>query len=337
MLLVYLSLKITENIVLFNKGDLVVQGEQIKLQERDLHHQRQTNDNLNDSTNKYLNMLGEDLLLEVKDITVSKANKNNDNNKSSNEKKHSTTIVKNPLREYEEKIQPLIVHDKAQNKSGHFMSEFIPNGQSEESYENTETDEDTTNNVLHERYGEDVNKFDLSKADLICLVEEMHRTVEYERFEKMKLREKYNACIMENKKCLNLLEQYNIEREEILKEFNSLKNAKIKDNKRFSQELEAISREYSQVMSERDSVHKEMEAMSEQLSKAQERIKKYQRESTIYSSANNLLNMSNFGANLSANNDTLNELINNVNFNNNANLQNNIQNDHSKDTSRKDG
>lgn len=66
-----------------------------------------------------------------------------------------------------------------------------------------------------------------------------------------------------------MLEQYNVEREEIVKEYNTLKNAKIKDNKRFNLEIEAISREYSQVMSERDSVHKEMEALQEQLSKAQ--------------------------------------------------------------------
>lgn len=314
-----------------------MQGEQMKIHDKDHHHHRQSIDNLNDSTNKYLNMLGEDLLLEVKDITVSNANNNNNESKLSNEKQQSK-IFKNPLREYQKTqkaIQPLMAHGNAQNKNGHFLSEFIPNGNSEESYENTETDEETSNVLLGRREEEDaINKFDLSKADLICLVEDMHRTIEFERFEKMKLRDKYNDCIMENKKCLNLLEQYNMEREEILKEFNSLKNAKIKDNKRFNHELEAISREYSQVMSERDSVHKEMEAMAEQLSKAQERIKKYQRESTVYSSANNLLNMSNFGANLSANNDTLNELINNVNFNNNSNLQNNIN---SKDGSRKNG
>lgn len=122
---------------------------------------------------------------------------------------------------------------------------------------------------MDENQLENMNKFNLSKSDLINLIEQLNRSVEYERFEKLKIKEKYNNTILENKKCLNLLEQYNVEREEIVKEYNILKNAKIKDNKRFNLEIEAISREYSQVMSERDSVHKEMEALQEQLSKAQ--------------------------------------------------------------------
>ena len=270
-------------------------------------------------------MLGEDLLLEVKDIS---SHGNSTDFKINNHKptKQYAKIYKNPLRDYEEVKRPIVVGSS--DKRSHFLSEFIPNEHIEESYDNTETDEENNAATASATRCDDetINKFDLSKADLINLVEEMHRGVEFERFEKIKLRDKYNACIMENKKCLNLLEQYNVEREEILKEFNSLKNSKIKDNKRFNQELEAISREYSQVMSERDSVHKEMEAMTEQLSKAQERIKKYQRESTVYSSANNLVNISNFGANLAANNETLYELINNVNSKNNSNLINNVQN-----------
>ena len=134
-----------------------------------------------------------------------------------------------------------------------------------------------------------------------------------ERFEKLKLKDKYNSCVMENKKCLSLLEQYNVEREEIVKEFNNLKAAKLKDAKRYNLEIEAISREYSQVMSERDSVHKEMEAMQEQLSKAQDRLKKFTRESTLIGSNNNILNLSSFGANMSTNyNENLNDLINNT-------------------------
>jgi hypothetical protein len=129
-------------------------------------------------------------------------------------------------------------------------------------------DESTTDETSHT-----LNHYDLSKHDLVVLIEQVNRQVELEHFEKSKLKDKYNMCILENKKCLSLLEQYNMEREEIMKEYNNLKNAKLKDNKRFNMEIEAISREYSQVMSERDSVHKEMEAMQEQLSKAQVRSK----------------------------------------------------------------
>jgi len=152
-----------------------------------------------------------------------------------------------------------------------FLSEFdnhnidheeIESNENIASVDETNTDETPPNH----------NHYDLSKHDLVMLIEQLNRQIELERFEKNKVKEKYNMCILENKKCLSLLEQYNMEREDIMKEYNNLKNAKLKDNKRFNIEIEAISREYSQVMSERDSVHKEMEAMQEQLSKAQVRI-----------------------------------------------------------------
>ena len=277
-----------------NESGLNDFDELIKLTERN----KPSMENLTDSTNKYLNMLGEDLLMEEQDILKSESK--------------SAAFVS--MKQNMFNIDLIRSHRIAESTGG--QNDFVDFKEIRKLNTENQTFLDpfmrqgTQKGIKQEATS---SKYEPSRSELINLIEQMNRTIELERFDKLKLKDKYNSCVMENKKCLSLLEQYNVEREEIVKEFNSLKAAKLKEAKRYNLEIEAISREYSQVMSERDSVHKEMEAMQEQLSKAQDRLKKYTRESTLIGSNNNILNMSSFGANMSTNyNENLNDLINNT-------------------------
>ena len=223
------------------------------------HNQQETDqtiiDEFNDVTTKYLNILGEDLLMEEQDILVENSVNTNTTNINNNNK------LSNLNQSPESDHQLSVNHHKD-----------IDNNDDDD-------DDDETATYFDDR-------FKIAQVDLIAVVEQLNKTIESERNEKNRLKIRLNNVIQENKNKSSLITQFEIERNELISELNNLRSLKIKETKRLNAELDAVSREYSQVMSERDMVHKEMEALQEQLSKAQDRLKKYARESVVLASTN---------------------------------------------------
>ena len=274
------------------------------------------------NTNKYLSLLGEDLLMEEKDILFAKAISSNDSKLKSKlnktPKQNTTKKINNSLNKRSaEKHDNLRNNHSNENNNDSYASQFTrvlrtsitptKNDHSSNQIEGQQQQQQQQIQQQHQQIdtNKETNEFrnifldkleSFSKSELISLIESLHRENIGERDENEKLKSKYNTLCIENRKLLSFLEQYHFERDEIVKEYNKLKTAKVKEAKKAKVEIEAISREYSQIMSERDSVHKEMEALQEQLSKSQDRLKKYARESICFPSGANVeVNSTNYG------------------------------------------
>lgn len=170
--------------------------------------------------------------------------------------------------------------------------------------ENEQNEE--SQNILYEQIEESINNSILDGEDdkkvksLNDLIKSLNQELENEKNEKEKYKLNCKKTYYEKVETLNMLKKCQNERDLARAELDSVKQMRLKENKRAKAEIDAVTREYCQIMSEKDIVHKEMEALQEKLNKSQDKVKQLNSAVGCFNSSSNYIDLHNNSNDLNA-------------------------------------